>query len=375
MASTDGPANESTPAGPTLYLDQNATSGHFCPFVFDEADGTDYRVVQLTAGQSFTTLQQALDTQLRDLQDPTEAAAVVLSPQATESAVLTAEVGDGTTLHGFRVNPEDLTGVSIAFSKLLRRWEQQTGSTEVCLRGVESLFPYHDTDLLYRFLNTILATLMGADADVHMHLNPAATDARAQNLFQSLFTRVERVDSSTEARETAESAESGDRDPDSGAKAADPSLAADLSAEPVTMSDAEIDAVLDNSSLGILAFDGESPYAIPMSFGYDTDRRDCYLQLGVFEGSEKLERLQESPTVSLVVMQYERPDRWRSVILTGELSKLSAAEVDSRDVISVFANAKLASVDVFSMDPADVEFAWYRLDPSTMSGRKSNDSF
>lgn len=375
MENRSGAEAESAGTGPALFLDPNASDGHFCPFVFDEADGTDYRVVQLTSGQSFTTMQQALDEQLRDLQDPTEAAAVILSPQATDSEVLTAEVGEGTTMYGFRVNPEDLTGVSIAFSKLLERWEQQTGQTEVCLRGIESLFPYHDTDLLYRFLNTILATLQGAGADVHMHLNPTMTEDRAQNLFTSLFKSVETLDSSTDTTDAAAPAKPAAREPDSGTEAVDQALSADLSSEPVEMSDDDIDAVLDVSSLGVLAFAGDPPYAIPMSFGYDTERRECYLQLGLFEGSEKQERLHQSSNVSLVVMQYERPDRWRSVLLEGELSKLSEAQVESRDVLSVFANAKLASVDVFSMDPAGVEFAWYRLDPSTIRGRKSTETF
>ncbi|MEF8756657.1 MAG: pyridoxamine 5'-phosphate oxidase family protein, partial [Halobacteriales archaeon] len=357
---------------PTLYLDRDETDGHFCSLIFGDADETAYRIVQLKDEQSFTTLAEALDAQLTDLPDPTEAAAVILTPRATDAEVLSAEVGTETTLHGFRADPEDLTGVSIAFSKLLQRWERQTGAIDVCLRGIESLFPYHDTDLLYRFLNTILATLQGAGAGVHMHMNPAATDEETVTLFGSLFTRTERRDATDEATggPVASAAEPSSGLPDG--LPVDGTLSSTGTAErTATMSDDEIDATLEETGLGVLAFGGESPYAIPMSFGYDADRREIYLQLGAFEGSEKLVRLRESSDVSLVVSEYERPDRWRSVVVDGYLAPLSETDRERRNAVSAFGRAELASVDVFSMDPDDVTFSWYRLSPSSISGRKS----
>lgn len=354
-------------AGPKLYRDRERTDGHFCPLVFDDADETAYRIVQLTAGQSFTTLEQALNEQLADLPDPTEAAAVILTPQA-DGEVLSAEVGTGTTMYGFRVDPEDLTGVSIAFSKLLQRWEPQTGAVDVCLRGIESLFPYHDSDLLYRFLNTILSTLQGAGAGVHMHLDAATTDERTASRLESLFTHVERPDGSEEEPEPTDDSP---RTPPVESSAERPASSPDTSERTVEMSAAEIDAALEDAGVGILAFDGGSPYAVPMSFGYDANRRELYLQLGLFDESEKRARVEESPDVSLVVLQYERPDRWRSVVVDGKLAPLSERELTDRDAAATFANGKLASVDVFSMDPDDVSFSWFRLAPSSMSGRKS----
>ena len=372
MTNSRSSSGDPEPTGPILYLDENTTDGHFCQLVFDGAGKTDYRVVQLTTGQSFESLQKTLDTQLQDIQDPSEAAAVILNPQRSEPEVLTAAVGTDTTMYGFQVNPEDLTGISIAFSKLLRRWEAQAGAVEVCLRGIESLFPYHDTDLLYRFLNTILATLQGAGADVHMHLNPTMVEERAQNLFTSLFTTVETLDGDVHGREstavsTAEASNAGSGD----SVVAKTALSSESVNRTVEMAAAEIDATLEETGLGILAFAGEQPYAIPMSFGYDSGREELYLQLGAFEGSEKQARLDDSAAVTLVVLEYERPDQWRSVIVEGTLTSLTEAERAERDVLSVFAKSKLASVDVFSMDPNEVSFSWYCLEPDSMSGRKS----
>lgn len=362
----------SAPAGPTLYLSEGDGEETFCPLVFDDATENDYRVVQLTSNHSFSSLQQALDVQLSDLPDPSEAAAVMLSPKMRDTEVVAAEVGARTKMFGFRIDPEDLTGVSIAFSKLVNRWEATTGSMEVCLRGIESLFPYHDPDLLYRFLNTILATLQGAGADVHMHLDPEMTDERTSGMFMSLFTQVEKLE--TTGPPTSDSrVPATDEGPDTApTDTSDSSIdfTSDAAEQTVEMSRAEIDAFLEEKGLGILAFAGDPPYAIPMSFGFDANRRELYLQLGLFEGSEKRARIRESPSVSLVVDHYDRPDKWRSVIVDGELSTLSQETVQERGVIATFAKSELASVDVFSMDPGEVDFSWYLLEPTEFSGRK-----
>ena len=359
------------PAGPTLYFDENGGDDIFCPLVFDDASENEYRVVQLTSTHSFATLQAALDGQLQDLPDPSEAAAVMLSPQSSETKVVTADVGEATTMFGFQIDPEDLTGVSIAFSKLIERWEQSTGSVDVCLQGIESLFPYHDTDLLYRFLNTILATLQGAGADVHMHLNPTLVDEQTRGLFMSLFKHVETIETAAPFQETTDTKPESDPDTVTTGTVEDvETLTTDLAERTVEMTTEEIDEYLDEAGLGILAFAGDPPYAIPMSFGYDTERRELYLQLGTFAESEKQRRLQESKSVSLVVDHYDRPDRWRSVIVDGTLRTLSEAERNDRGALETFAKSKLASVDVFSMDPGEVTFSWYVLDPTSFSGRK-----
>jgi nitroimidazol reductase NimA-like FMN-containing flavoprotein (pyridoxamine 5'-phosphate oxidase superfamily) len=351
--------------GPTLFLESTPLDADeaFCTDVFDDASG-EYRVVQFTAAQSFESLREALDVQLERIRDPSEAAVIITTPQADEEAT-TSEVGEGTPLYGFQVDPHDLTGISVAFSRLIEKWDETEGTVRICLRDIESLLPYHDDDLVYRFLNTVLATLQGAGADVHAHLHPTATDEQTLHMLKSLFTQVVEPGESDETAATA-TTEPKREDTE------DPSEA--TTATTAAMTDAEIDAFLDSTGYGVLAFGGDGPYAVPMSYGYDAARRELYLHMSSFEGSEKQTRLEESTAVSLVVTRYERPDRWRSVVVDGQLERLSSEEVRDRNVHAVFADSKLASVDVFSPDPSEISFEWYALTPTDMTGRQGAGS-
>src|SRR6056297_495087 len=167
--------------GPTLYLESGTLESDeaFCTEVFDDAVEGEYRVVQLTSSQSFESLRDALDVQLERINDPSEAAVIITTPQSDGGSTRTV-VGEQTPLYGFQVDPQDLTGISIVFSRLIERWDEIEGSVKICLRDIESLLPYHDTDLIYRFLNTILATLQGAGSDVHVHFHPAAADEQTR---------------------------------------------------------------------------------------------------------------------------------------------------------------------------------------------------
>lgn len=368
----------SDPAGPTLYLGPSALdpTESFCTAVFDDAIHDEYRVVQLTSVQSFESIRDALHNQLAAIDDPSEAAVIITTPRPEDEPTV-SRVGDETPLYGFRVNPEDLTGISVAFSQLIEKWGGTTGSVRICLRDIESLLPYHDDDLVYRFLNTVLATLQGAGADVHAHLDPTATGERTLQKLESLFSRVvESDESETEATSTTADSSgkvrsSSTTDP---VAAKHESNAPSFGSDDVTtgaMSDTEIDDFLESAGYGILALDGDSPYAIPLTFGYDADRGELYLHVSTFDGSEKRARLADSNSVSMVVTRYERPDQWRSVIIDGSLVRLSPAEIRRRDVHTIFATGKLASVDVFNRDLSSISFDWYVLEPSAKSGRRS----
>lgn len=363
--------------GPTLYVESNELdpTEAVCTEVLEDADAGAYRVVQLTSSRSFDSLQRALDVQLAEINDPSETAVIILSPDPEDDSAV-AEVGEDVPLYGYWVDPEDLTGISIAFSRLIQSWEDTPGETRICLRNVESLLPYHDTELVYRFLNTILATLQGAGAEVHAHLRPTVVDDRAFELFSSLFAEV--VD--TADTDTPDRTAAIDSHPGATAAASltddqdDAGTADDRDRDLATMSDAEIDSFLDSAGYGVLAFAGSSPYAIPVSYGYDPERRVFYMQLSAFDGSEKRARLAESSAVSFVVTRYERPDRWRSVVARGTLTPASETDIDEAVIADEYASSDLASVDVFTEDLSVIEFEWYVLDPSEISGRRSAGS-
>ena len=375
MEPTDGGKRAT---GPTLYLESNDLdpTESFCTDVFEDAADGEYRVVQVTATQSFESVRDALNAQLEQINDPSEAAVIITTPQA-EGEEARSQVGQNTPLYGFRVSPDDLTGISIAFSQLIEKWEREDGSVKICLRDIESLLPYHDTELVYRFLNTVLATLQGSGADVHAHFHPEATDDQSLQLFKSLFdtvvdeeeTTLESVpDSDHEPERTQPQSSSDDETPAVSEELPDPESGAASSG---TMSQDEIDEFLAGEGYGTLAFGGEQPYAIPMSFGYDDTERVLYMHMGMFEGSEKGSRIADGTAASLAVTRYERPDRWRSAIVQGTLSKLSREAVQERNVAAAFARGELASVDVFIQDLSEVEFEWYVLEPTSISGRQS----
>ncbi|QZX99151.1 pyridoxamine 5'-phosphate oxidase family protein [Halobaculum rubrum] len=360
--------------GPTLYRESDRLDPTkvFCTEVFEGAEEDTYRVVQLTTTQSFDTLYDAFDERLAEVDDPSEAAVIIMSPHA-EGESTVSEVGEDVPLYGFWVDPQDLTGISVAFSRLIERWEDTPGETKICLRNIESLLPYHDTDLVYRFLNTVLATLQGEGADVHAHLRPAALEDKTFQLLSSLFARV--VDPSDP--NTTDGSDPDSIEPLATSPTTQPENDSDAVAEPhgdegtVEMSDTEIDEFLESTGHGVLALAGEQPYAIPVSYGYDLETGTCYLQLSRFNESEKHRRLDASANVSLVVVEYARPDQWKSVIVDGSLTKVSSDAVDEGTMLDAYAESNLASIDVFSRDLSDISFEWYVLDPTEFSGRQS----
>lgn len=376
-----GDDGDDAPPAPTLYVEPEGLdpAEAFCSEVVAEAPEGAYRVVQLTSAQSFETLRDALDVQLERINDPSEAAVIITTPHADDEST-TATVGDGTSLYGLRVDPQDLTGISIAFSRLIEQWERDEGRMQICLRDVESLLPYHDGDLLYRFLHTVLTTLTEAGAAVHAHVRSTATDDDAFRMIESLFTHVvEPGDSPLDPPEEADTAPNAVDGAATAATAEPPSTngAFAMDSEDITaasMSEVEVDAFLESEGHGVLALDGDSPYAVPMSYGYDADERLLFLQLSAYEGSEKQARLEHSGAVSLVVSRYDRPDRWRSVVVEGSLVALPQAAASQQDALDAFANGALATVDVFDRDLFDLSFDWYVLEPSSISGRRSAGS-
>lgn len=357
--------------GPTLYLEKDGLDGGICPLVFEEA-AEAYRIVQLTSAHAFDSLAAAFEDHLESGEAPSEAALIAVTPSADRDAEVVT-IGSSTLL-GFSIDPFDLTGISIAFSKLLERWEPRSGQTRICLRGIETLLQYHDTDLVYRFLNTVVSTLQGAGAEVHMHLGEGSTDERTIHMLSSLFARTLEPQ---EVRPTPDSPAPEATTDASGESASDmPAESVELRSETTDihateMTDSEIDAFLVSEGLGILALGGDTPYAIPMTYGFDPDDRALIFQLGDFDGSKKNALLEAEDTVAFAVVAYERPDRWRSVVVEGRLREITAEEADERDVFEHFSSGRLASVDVFTSDLADVDLDWYVLETGTVTGRKS----
>ncbi|MFB6162870.1 MAG: pyridoxamine 5'-phosphate oxidase family protein [Halococcoides sp.] len=327
---------------------------------------------------------------LRDAEDtPESGAAIVLSPGHATSP---EEEGG---LDQIAVDPHDLTGVSIAFSKFLDEYDDPSDRLAMGFLGLEHALSYHEPDLVYRFLDSILATATQRGCDAHAHMDPDAIDDQARKLLSSLFA-------SPASDGRSESPESGDRSasPASGGEATPQSIAS-TSAPPApapsaadeppgaashsgnvpfdpeslqhtaTMSDDEIDDFLDSQGHGVVSFDGSPPYAIPMSYGYDPDDRVAYLHLSEWDGNEKARRLDESDRVSLVVSRFETPSEWSSVVVDGHLTVADDA-IDFDRIFRVYNKADVTTIDVFGKPIDEIDVRWFVLEPIEMAGRQSS---
>ena len=139
------------------------------------------------------------------------------------------------------------------------------------------------------------------------------------------------------------------------------------------MSDAELNDFLGNGGTGVISFStgkGESPYSLPVSYGYDADSGHFHFQLGITPDSDKGEFFDRK--VSFVAFE-ETDDGWCSVVATGELEDLTDEPYDSAAVQERW-NVSIPLVDIFEVPPEDVTFHQFRLDPDELSGRKDVNS-
>ncbi|GAB6882015.1 hypothetical protein JCM19583_12680 [Halopiger thermotolerans] len=92
------------------------------------------------------------------------------------------------------------------------------------------------------------------------------------------------------------------------------------------MTDEEIERFLKTQSLGILGLPtGETPYLLPMSYGYDGGST-LYFVYVVGAESRKATLSDRADTASFLVYSAETMFHWRSVLATGSLRRLSTDE-------------------------------------------------
>jgi len=135
------------------------------------------------------------------------------------------------------------------------------------------------------------------------------------------------------------------------------------------LSRGETDALLGRRGTGVLSLarDGE-PYAVPVSYGYDADRRRFYLRLASAPDSGKRRFLAAAPRARLVV--YERDDPvYRSVVSAGRLREIDRADLTVEHV-EQYGEAERPLFEVWAESRRDLDVRLYRLDPEELSGRR-----
>lgn len=135
------------------------------------------------------------------------------------------------------------------------------------------------------------------------------------------------------------------------------------------MGDGETDALLERHETGVLALArGDEPYAIPVSYGYDAEKRRFYLRLVSTPESEKRRVFTSSPHARLVVYE-EAGDTYRSVVAVGTLEEIDRAELTVEHV-EQYGDAKRPLFEIWGESKRDLDVDLYQLDPDELSGRR-----
>lgn len=134
-----------------------------------------------------------------------------------------------------------------------------------------------------------------------------------------------------------------------------------------------IDEVLSINGLGTLSLvDGDQPYGIPISFGYDERHPTLVMHWGTGYGGRKSEIIQSNPRASVSVYEHEPdpPRTWRSVIVSGQLRRVPDEQTE-RAYQALGANAEFApDFGVWGVPLEDVDLVLMQLEIEQLSGRR-----
>lgn len=136
------------------------------------------------------------------------------------------------------------------------------------------------------------------------------------------------------------------------------------------LSDSEIDSFLSRHETGVIALAREgNSYAVPISYGYDSRRREFYLRLVSNPESKKREFLKSTPHTRLVVYEEDDPV-YTSIVATGRLNEISRDELTTEH-IEQYGEAKRPLFEIWGESLSALNVRLYRLDPEELSGRKA----
>jgi len=141
-------------------------------------------------------------------------------------------------------------------------------------------------------------------------------------------------------------------------------------ARAVEMDAEERDEFLARGGTGVISFarGDESPFSLPVSYGYDETEGHVYFRLAFGPDAGKRDAVDEESSMSFVT--YDDTDEgWRSVVAEGQLEEISEESLDS-SVGEAMRKVEIPLVDVFERNPREVTFRFFRLDPDEIAGRK-----
>lgn len=135
------------------------------------------------------------------------------------------------------------------------------------------------------------------------------------------------------------------------------------------MADSDIDHLLTSRETAVLSLarDG-TPYAIPISYGYDPDSRQFVFRLVSTSGSEKRQFLSGEPRARLVVYVEDDP-QYESVVATGQITEIPREELTAGR-INQYGEAKRPLFEIWTDDLEDLDIRLYELVPTELTGRR-----
>ena len=139
--------------------------------------------------------------------------------------------------------------------------------------------------------------------------------------------------------------------------------------ESIEVDDTELDTLLGTGGTGVLSFaaeEDESPYAVPVSYGYDATERNFYFRLATDDDSP--ERSLGKKAVTFVTYNQDE-GVWWSVVAQGVLEPVDERTGDT-DILAGLESVDIPYVDIFGQPLHEVGFDFYRLVPVELSGRK-----
>lgn len=133
----------------------------------------------------------------------------------------------------------------------------------------------------------------------------------------------------------------------------------------------ERDERLGTGGTGVLSFcesGGDSPYSVPVSYGYDAAEPAFYFRLAVDPESAKTSITDHHSTF---VVYGQTDGKWWSVVAKGQLESTTEESI-ATETLEGFEHVHIPFVDIFGRPPKDVPFEFYRLVPEELTSRKES---
>lgn len=135
-----------------------------------------------------------------------------------------------------------------------------------------------------------------------------------------------------------------------------------------SMSPAAVDELLGRHETGVLSLaEGDEPYAIPISYGYDPEDRRFYLRLVSTPESGKRQFLTATPRARIVVYE-ERPPTYRSVVASGPLVEVPTDELSVERIVQ-YGETRRPLFEIWAESERDLDVTLFELDPTALEGR------